>query len=193
MKDERSGRTMGALPAALALEAGRDLSLVRDARDGSLESFEALYRENVSRVYALCLRMCGERARAEDLTQEVFVRAWTRLGSFRGESRFSSWLHRLAVNVVLGDERSLGRRIEPVSVEADLEEAGEPVPAPEPGRSRDLERAIASLPRGAREVLILHDIEGYRHQEIAEMTGRATGTCKAQLHRARMLLREALK
>lgn len=193
MDDEGSGRTMGAQPAALTLEAGRDLGLVREARDGSLDSFEALYRENVSRVYALCLRMCGERGRAEDLTQEVFVRAWTRLASFRGESRFSSWLHRLAVNVVLGDKRSLGRRVEPVRTEASLEEAGDSAPPAEPGRSRDLERAIASLPPGAREVLILHDIEGYRHQEIAAMTGRATGTCKAQLHRARMLLREALK
>jgi RNA polymerase sigma-70 factor (ECF subfamily) len=146
----------------------------------------------VGRVHALCRRLCGDRGRAEDLTQDVFVRAWQRLGTFRGESLFSSWLHRLAVNVVLGEERSRSRRLDlarPAEDIAALELGG---PDPERTGSGDLERAIAALPPGAREVFVLHDVEGYRHEEIAEMTGRSAGTCKAQLHRARSLLREAL-
>lgn len=184
---------IGALPAALTMEPTGEWSLISRARDGDPASFEDLYREHVSRVYALCVRMCGDRGRAEDLTQEVFVRAWRQLGSFRGESKFSSWLHRLAVNVVLGDERHRARRYDPARATVDLALVERGRSNPEPGRGRDLEKAIAALPPGAREVLVLHDIEGYRHEEIAGMTGRSAGTCRAQLHRARMFLREALR
>lgn len=183
---------MGALAEALSVESGLQSGIVRRAREGDLDAFEALYRENVARIHALCTRMCGDRARAEDLTQEVFVKAWQRLETFRGDSLFSSWLHRLAVNVVLGDERFRSRRIDPARGTNGLEKLEPAGRDPRPERSRDLEEAIASLPPGAREVLVLHDIEGYRHAEIAEMTGRSEGTCKAQLHRARKLLKEAL-
>ncbi|MBI3448207.1 MAG: RNA polymerase sigma factor [Acidobacteria bacterium] len=167
--------------------------LVRRALGGDSAAFESLYRENVGRIHSLCSRMSGDRSRADDLTQEVFIRAYRQLGTFRGESRLGSWLHRMAVNVVLGDERSRARRFDLSRGAADADGLADPVS----GRGRegtpDLERAIAALPAGAREVLVLHDIEGYRHEEIGEMTGRSAGTCRAQLHRARQLLREALK
>ena len=168
--------------------------LVARARDGDEAAFESLYRMHAGRVYAVCLRMTGDPVRAEEATQEAFVKAWHRLDQFQGRSAFSSWLHRLAVNVVLDAKRAEKRR------------AGEPWPEDEsssamamlasrpdrPDERMDLERAIAALPSGARTAFVLHDVEGYRHREIAEMTGRAEGTWKAQLHRARQLLREAL-
>ena len=168
--------------------------VVRRAQEGDVAAFEQLYRENLNRVFALCLRLCGDGARAEELTQDVFVRAWERLGSFQGKSAFSTWLHRLAVNVVLGERRSEGIRIGKVFTTDDLEVYESPGRAKshDPGVAMDLERAIAKLPPGARSVFVLHDVEGYKHEEIAEMHGSAVGTCKAQLHRARRLLREAL-
>ena len=166
--------------------------VVRRAQEGDVAAFEQLYRDNVNRVYALCLRISADPAKAEELTQDVFVRAWQRLGSFKGKSAFSTWLHRLAVNVVLGERRSEGIRVARVFGTDDLSiyETGGKVP--DPGDRMDLERAIAKLPPGARSVFVLHDVEGYKHEEIAEMHGSAVGTCKAQLHRARRLLREAL-
>lgn len=166
---------------------------VRRAQQGETAAFEQLYREHVGRVYALCLRMAGDRGRAEELTQDVFVRAWEKLGSFQGRSSFGTWLHRLAVNVVLGERRSEGVRVHRVfgtDAPEKFETAGRP---PEPGHRMDLERAVAALPPGARAAFVLHDVEGYRHEEIAEMQGSAVGTSKAQLHRARRLLREALE
>jgi RNA polymerase sigma-70 factor (ECF subfamily) len=169
----------------------RDNLVVR-AASGDVAAFEELYRENVSRVYLLCLRMCGDPSLAEDLAQEAFVRAWQKLGSFRGDSAFSTWLHRVAVNVVLGNRRSTARR------EARVKPVGDDLPVdlsasePSPGQTLDLERSIAALPDGARTVFVLHDVEGYRHKEIAHLTGLAEGTSKAQLHRARKLLRKAL-
>ena len=167
-------------------------SLVDRAVRGDVGAFEELYSENVGRVYLLCLRMCGDPSLAEELAQEAFVRAWQKLGSFRGASAFSTWLHRVTVNVVLGDRRSTVRR------EARVKPAGDDLPldltasAPSPGQVLDLERSIAALPDGARTVFVLHDVEGYRHKEIARLTGVAVGTSKAQLHRARQLLRKAL-
>jgi RNA polymerase sigma-70 factor (ECF subfamily) len=167
-------------------------SLVRRAAIGDVEAFEELYRENLGRVYVLCLRMCGDPSLAEELAQEAFVRAWQKLDSFRGASAFSTWLHRVTVNVVLGDRRSTARR------EARVKAVGDDLPVDlsvsesSPGQVMDLERSIAALPDGARTVFVLHDVEGYRHKEIAEMTGLAVGTSKAQLHRARKLLRKAL-
>jgi len=158
-------------------------NLVDRAASGDVAAFEELYRENVSRVYLLCLR---------ELAQEAFIRAWQKLDSFRGDSAFSTWLHRVTVNVVLGDRRSTARR------EARVKPAGDDLPVdlstsePSPGLVLDLERSIAALPEGARTIFVLHDIEGYRHKEIARLTGLAEGTSKAQLHRARKLLRKAL-
>jgi RNA polymerase sigma-70 factor, ECF subfamily len=166
--------------------------LVRRAQAGEVGAFEQLYRENVDRVFAICLRMSADRGRAEELAQDVFVRAWERLGSFEGRSAFSTWLHRLAVNVVLGDKRSESARRSRVLVTDDLEAFDRPQRSADPGTAMDLERAIATLPKGARTVFVLHDVEGYRHEEIGQMQGLAVGTCKAQLHRARKLLREAL-
>jgi RNA polymerase sigma-70 factor (ECF subfamily) len=166
--------------------------LVVRAASGDVAAFEELYRENTGRVYLLCLRMCGDPSLAEELAQEAFVRAWQKLGSFRGDSAFSTWLHRVTVNVVLGDRRSTARR------EARVKPVGDDLPVnlsasgSSPGQALDLERSIAALPDGARTVFILHDVEGYRHKEIARLTGLAEGTSKAQLHRARKLLRKAL-
>jgi RNA polymerase sigma-70 factor (ECF subfamily) len=183
-------------PMATMLAENETLSppseVVRRAQRGDVAAFERLYRENVDRVHALCLRMCCDGARAQELTQDVFVRAWEKLGSFEGKSAFSTWLHRLAVNVVLGDRRSEGIRVGKVFATDDLEAYETPSRPPDPGEAVDLERAIALLPTGARTVFVLHDVEGYKHEEIAEMHGLAVGTCKAQLHRARRLLREAL-
>ncbi len=165
---------------------------VERAQAGDVDAFEELYRQNVGRIHALCLRMTGNAREAEELTQDAFVRAWEKLGSFHGQSAFSSWLHRLAVNVVLASWRSQGRRRERVVAIDDVASFQTPALVSEPRQAIDLERAIAGLPTGARTVFVLYDVEGYRHQEIAEMTGLAVGTCKAQLHRARRLLREAL-
>lgn len=190
---------MGAVPLIRSEQApGVDEppieTLVRRARDGDTEAFEGVYRRLVGRVYALCLRMSGDPGRAEELTQDVFVRAWERLDSFRGESKFSTWLHRLAVNVVLQSRRAEGRReARELPVETLDELYGAEVRRAMPGTRVDLERAIAALPGGAREMLVLRDIEGYRYQEMAELKGVALGTVKAQIHRARKLLREALE
>ncbi len=168
-------------------------SLVRRAQNGDRAAFEQIYRENVGRVYAICLRIVVNSTRAQELTQDVFVRAWEMIGTFRGESAFSSWLYRLAVNVVLVDLRSKRRRTARVMVTDDLSiyDKGHNMAAP--GTTIDLERAIAALPEQARAVFVLHDVEGYQHGEIAALMGMAEGTSKAQLHRARKLLREALE
>ncbi len=162
------------------------------AAGGDERAFEALYRATTGRVYALCLRMSGDGARASELTQDVFVRVWQRLATFRGESALETWLHRLAVNVVLESERSTSRRLARVEPRDDLAEIEPTGRAPLVGERLDLESAIAALPPGARRVFVLHDIEGYRHEEIARLTGAAAGTVRAQLFRARKLLMEAL-
>lgn len=164
---------------------------VLQAQRGDTHAFRALYEAHVGRVYALCLRIVGDVAEAEEHTQDVFVRAWERLASFRGDSAFSTWLHRLAVNEVLQGRRSAGRRSARVVLTEDggaSQDAGRT----QPPLTGDLTRAIAALPPGARAVFVLHDVEGYRHDEIATLAGIAAGTSKAQLHRARQLLREAL-
>ena len=167
--------------------------LVRRAQAGDHDAFHVLYREHAGRVYAVCLRLSADAARAEELTQDVFVRAWQHLATFRGESAFSTWLHRLAVNTVLMERRTAGRRERRVITTDDVlvyEPSGR---APAAGLTIDLERAIAQLPHGAREVFLLYDVEGYRHAEIAALLGIAEGTSKAQLFRARRLLRAALE
>jgi len=190
-------------PANGSPERDDDAQLIERAKAGEVDAFEHVYRREVGRVYALCLRMTADAARAREVTQSVFIRAWDRLGSFRGDSQLSSWLHRIAVNEVLVEARSDRRRRARV-VLADDQGAEEPgaqsdapeiagVALPEDTETRiDLEKAIAALPPGARTVFVLHDIEGYRHEEISRMTGSAEGTLRAQLHRARKLLMEAL-
>ena len=166
--------------------------LVQEAQKGDLRAFERLYRENERRVFALCLRLSSDGALAEELTQEVFVRAWRKLGSFRGESAFSSWLYPLTVNVALSERRSRRRR-EAWIVATDDPASLERTPGvPRPEAGFDLQKAMARLPPGARAVFVLHDVEGRTHDEIAAMLDLAPGTSKAQLFRARRLLREAL-
>jgi RNA polymerase sigma factor (sigma-70 family) len=169
-----------------------DLDLVKRAARGDVSAFEDLYRKNASRIYLLCLRMCADPALAEEMAQEAFLRAWQKLGSFRGDSAFSTWLHRVTVNVVVGSRRSTARKEWGVTSVGDEHLEDHPSPRSSPGQTVDLERSIASLPEGARTVFVLHDVEGYRHREIAGLTGLAVGTSKAQLHRARKLLRKAL-
>lgn len=155
-----------------------------------MEAFQRLYHGHVARVHGLARRMAGLEE-ADELTQDVFVRAWQKLGTFRGEAQFGTWLHRVAVNVLLEHRKVRNRRQErfPAAGEAEENVGGGPPPA---GGAIDLEAAIDYLPDGARRVFVLHDVEGYRHDEIAEMLGVTTGTSKSQLHRARMLLRARL-
>jgi RNA polymerase sigma-70 factor (ECF subfamily) len=171
----------------------REWERVRAAQNGDLVAFEQLYRDNVGRVHAVCFRMAGDAALAEELTQDVFVRAWQKLSSFRGDSAFSTWLHPLAINVALSERRSRRRRLARVMHTDDLTPFERPGRPAGPEAALDLERALNILPDGARAVFVLHDVEGYKHEEIGELIGVATGTSKAQLHRARRLLREALQ
>ena len=161
---------------------------VARAAAGDRRAFERLYRAHVDRVYSLCVRMSGDRTRAEELTQDVFVRAWEKLTQFRGESAFGTWLHRMAVNVVLNARKVDGRNRSRTDGSEDaldlLAHAPDLV-----GERMDLEAAIALLPPGARRVFVLHDMQGYRHEDIADLLGITSGGSKAQLHRARMLLR----
>ena len=168
---------------------------VDKARAGDQLAFEKLYRSHRDRTYGLCWRMCGgDRALAEDMMQEAFVRAWNKLHLFKGESKFGTWLHRLTVNVVLSDRRIRVKRLQREQTFGDdierVQVGDRDVFA---GLRKDLEAAIAGLPERARTVLVLYDIEGYQHREIAEMTGMAVGSSKAQLHRARKLVQGILK
>ena len=167
-----------------------EADLVRRARRGDVEAFERLYRDHVGRIYAVSLRMVADAALAEELTQEAFVRAWRKLGSFRGTSAFGTWLHRLAVNVTLDALRARQRWRERFSEEQPERPAV--APARDPDGSLDLERSIAELPPRARAVFVLHDVEGYKHREIARLLDLSVGACKAHLHRARRRLREEL-
>jgi RNA polymerase sigma-70 factor (ECF subfamily) len=165
--------------------------LVSQAKQGDHVAFEGLYRLHLGRVYAICLRVTADPVQAEILTQDAFVRAWEKLGSYRGRGTFWGWLRRLAMNVVLDDRRSGARRRRWLQGE-ELKESEAVTPPPETESAIDLERAIAGLPNGARLVFVLHDVHGYAYKEIAEIAGVALGTVKAQLHRARRLLRETL-
>jgi RNA polymerase sigma-70 factor (ECF subfamily) len=170
-----------------------DLDAVTRARTGDTEAFEVLYRRHVGRVYAVCFRIVANHSRAEELTQQVFIRAWEMLETFRGESAFSSWLYRVAVNVVLVDIRSEKRRKARIVVHESLDRCEHIQQRFSPETAMDIEEAISELPTQARMIFILHDVEGYQHEEIAEMMGLAVGTTKSQLHRARKLLKERLQ
>ena len=161
------------------------------AASGDAHAFERLYRGHLARISSLARRMLGDED-PDDVIQDVFIRAWQKLGTFRGESAFGTWLHRLAVNVILGRRETLGiRRQRHLDGDAALQVL--PGRRTTPEIAMDFEKAIERLPEGAREVFVLHDMEGYRHEEIARKLGLATGTSKSQLHRARMALRQYLE
>jgi RNA polymerase sigma factor (sigma-70 family) len=167
-----------------------ETSLVRTAAGGDERAFERLYRRHVSRIHTLVRRMAGDDA-ADDLTQDIFIRAWEKLPSFRGESAFGTWLHRLAVNVVLSRHRS-GKSERTWILDDELGFSRATEHTPHPGIAMDLESAIARLPDGARQVFVLHDVEGWTHDEIAADLGLVSGTSKSQLSRARAALRRML-
>jgi RNA polymerase sigma-70 factor, ECF subfamily len=181
----------GKLPEAEAIER---------AKQGDAEAFEALYHLHKRRVYSLCLRMTANTAAAEDLTQEAFLQLFRKIATFRGESAFSTWLHRMAVNVVLMQLRKKGLPLVPLEETIETDEES---PRKEPGGEDvrlagsidrlQLKLAIQDLPPGYRMVFLLHDVEGYEHNEIAAMVGCSIGNSKSQLHKARMKLRELLK
>src|SRR5205823_10137093 len=157
------------------------------AAGGDPSAFERLYRTHVARIHSLTRRMLGTHE-ADEVTQDIFVRTWQKLGQFRGESAFSTWLHRLAVNVVLERRRTFAIQRERISDDPAALEFATVAPA-RADLTVDFEHAIEQLPAGARAIFVLHDVEGYKHREIAAMLAIASGTSKRQLHRARMLLR----
>ena len=191
MRRPETGVTRPPMPTGPEARATSEAADVALAAAGDQRAFERLYRLHVARVHSLARRMAGFDGDPDELTQDVFVRAWERLGTYRGEAAFGTWLHRLAVNVILNWRRSAAaeRRWIEDGADADL------LPSARFGRAEgmDLERAMAQLPPGARRVFVLHDVEGFKHEEIAEMMGVTAGTTKAQVHRARMLLRSWLE
>ena len=174
---------------------------IERAKQGDAEAFEFLYGLHKRRVYSLCLRMTGNTASAEDLTQEAFLQLFRKIGTFRGESAFSTWLHRMAVNVVLMQLRKKGLPVVPI--DETLESDDESTVRKEPGAHDaklaatidrlQLQRAVDELPPGYRTIFVLHDVEGYEHNEIAGMIGCSIGNSKSQLHKARLKLRELLR
>ena len=186
--------SIGPNPSTMREDETAALDSIRRAQAGDVDAFELLYREHAGRIFALCLRLqAGDSADATELMQDVFIKAWRRISTFRGDCAFTSWLHRMTVNTMLENARSDRRRIARVLPMDDTSLL--------PGAARssgvelrmDMENAIASLPKGARLAFVLHDVEGYLHQEIAEQLSVSVGTIKAQLHRARRLLRERLE
>jgi RNA polymerase sigma-70 factor, ECF subfamily len=173
-----------------------DYLLAQKAAHGDTESFESLYQRHNRRVYSLCLRMTANIAEAEDLTQEVFIQLFRKIGSFRGDSAFTTWLHRLTVNQVLMHFRKRGVKLEQTSEDGETPHPvvnGTANPNAMPVVDKiALEKAVDKLPPGYRTVFILHDVEGHEHEEIARMLGCSVGTSKSQLHKARMKLRTLL-
>jgi RNA polymerase sigma-70 factor, ECF subfamily len=161
------------------------------AARGDSSAFERLYRTHVTRIHSLTRRMLGSHV-ADEVTQDIFVRTWQKLGQFRGEAAFSTWLHRLAINVVIERRRSFAVQRERMADDPAALELATVAPARADLRV-DFEQAIERLPPGAREIFVLHDVEGYKHREIAAMLDIASGTSKRQLHRARMLMRRHLQ
>jgi RNA polymerase sigma-70 factor (ECF subfamily) len=188
----RESDSMQAYPASERESWSSMDDVIHQEQRGEVAEFEALYRRHVGRVYAICKRISGDPARAEDLAQEVFLKAWKHRDSARPGDEYTGWICRVAINVAISDSRSRGRRSKRETLVADpatWDPADRPV---SPGLGLDLEKAIDTLPPGARNVFVLHDVEGYRHREIGTLLGLSTGTTKAQLHRARRILREAL-
>lgn len=183
-----------------ASKAASETQQIARAQQGDEAAFEALFNAHKRRVYSLCLRMTGNTAEAEDLTQEAFLQLFRKISTFRGESAFTTWLHRLVVNVVLMHLRKKG--LQQVSLDEVDSSQEEPVKRDYGGDDQrligsidrlSLDRAIAALPRGYRTVFVLHDMEGYEHNEIAQIMDCSTGNSKSQLHKARLKLREHLR
>lgn len=176
--------------------ATSDFDLTQASATGDMVAFEMLYERHHRRVYSLCLRMIANATEAEDLAQEVFVQLFRKVGSFRGESAFTTWLHRLTVNHVLMHFRKRGVRLEKITEEGEIGEMQDYLQAvTERPRFIDriaLDKAIGELPPGYRTVFVLHDVEGFEHEEVANMLGVSVGTSKSQLHKARMRLRDLL-
>ena len=164
---------------------------IRRAQRSDSRAFESLYRLHVDKIYGLCLRMTGNVSEAEDCAQEAFIQAWKQLAKFRGDSAFATWLHRVAVNTVLGRMRKSKR--EQDRIHAVSESPAPTFVADDTGELRDLSDAVNQLPSGARHVFVLHAVYGYSHDETGDMLGIATGTSKAQMHRARRLLSQQLQ
>jgi RNA polymerase sigma-70 factor (ECF subfamily) len=193
--DLRAGRKIASSTTEMT-----ESEVISKAQAGDMSCFEMLYNRHKRRVFSLCLRMTGNYAEAEDFTQEAFLQLYRKIASFRGESAFSTWLHRLSVNIVLMRFRK--KAISEVSLQETLESQHEDGPSREFGKTDDylsgsadrltLEWAIRELPPGYRMIFVLHDVEGYEHNEIAEMLGCSTGNSKSQLHKARMKLRSLL-
>ena len=174
-----------------------DLKLAQSATEGNMAAFEELYNRHHRRVYSLCLRMLQNTAEAEDLTQEVFIQLYRKIGSFRGDSAFTTWLHRMTVNQVL-----MHFRKRTVKFEKTTEEGETPVQIVVGTENQAkmpivdkiaLENAIAQLPNGYKNVFVLHDVEGYEHEEVAKILGCSVGTSKSQLHKARLKMRKLLQ
>ena len=166
-------------------------NLIRQARQGDPEALDALYRRHAPRVYSVVRRLTGDDAQAEDAAQETWLRAIRALPDFRGQAMFSTWLHRIAVNCALYGRRKRERnRLREMELPETIPERG---PVPRPLLRMQLETAIDALPDGMRRVLVLHDVEGYTHEEIGELLGIAPGTCKSQLFKARAKLRARLR
>ena len=182
--------------AAVSAKPATDYELTQAAAAGEMAAFEELYARHSRRVYSLCLRMTANTAEAEDLAQEVFIQLYRKAGSFRGESAFTTWLHRLTVNQVLMHFRRRGVRMEQVTEDGESPQqvvAGTENPSQMPVVDRiALDKAIGQLPPGYRAVFVLHDVEGHEHEEVARLLGCSVGTSKSQLHKARMKLRNLL-
>jgi RNA polymerase sigma-70 factor (ECF subfamily) len=163
---------------------------IKRAQKADPRAFEKLYRMHIDKVYGLCLRMTGSVAEAEDCAQEAFIQAWNKLSKFRGDSAFATWLHRIAVNSVLGRMRKSKREQDRIQVAAEISASQASIG--DGGNLRDLSDAVGRLPEGARHVFVLSGIYGYSHEEASNMLGIAVGTSKAQLHRARKLLSKEL-
>ncbi len=190
------------MATARKLQGGElsEAEAIERAKQGNADAFEALYDLHKRRVYSLCLRMTANAAEAEDLTQEAFLQLFRKIGTFRGESAFSTWLHRMAVNVVLMRLRKKNLPVVPLDDPLETEEesskkelgAADPKLAGSVDRMQ-IQRAVEALPPGYRTIFVLHDVEGYEHNEIANIVGCSIGNSKSQLHKARMKLRDLLK
>lgn len=194
--DKRNGGVVTTARAEKTKEPS-DFELAQKSAAGDADAFEQIYRRHFRRVFALCMRMLGDPTRAEDMTQEVFVQLFNKIGSFRGESAFTTWLHRMTVNLVLMYFRKASTRSELLTDEGETPiqiVRGTENPETMPVVDRiALERAVQQLPPGYRSVFVLHDVEGYEHEEISKMMGISAGTSKSQLHKARLKLRHLLR
>jgi len=187
-------------PAQKSGNDSNEAELIERAKQGDAQAFQALYNKHRRRVYSLCLRMTANTAEAEDLTQEAFLQLYRKIGTFRGESAFSTWLHRLSVNVVL---MQLRKKSLPVVSLEETTQGEEDTPKKDFGAEDlalagsidrlQLQKAVDDLPPGYRTIFVLHDVEGYEHNEIATIVGCSIGNSKSQLHKARMKLRDLLK